>query len=45
MEKVQENVKVEASQKAMKAILGLAVLTILGITYGVVTFITNFQAL
>ena len=45
MEKVQENVKVEASQKAMKAILGVSVITILLITYGVISFITNFQAL
>ena len=45
MEKVQENVKTEASQKAMKAILGLSVVTILLITYGVISFITNFSAL
>lgn len=49
MEKVEENiqvgdknVKAEASQKAMKAILALSVVTILIITYGVINFITTF---
>ena len=37
--------RAEASQKAMKAILGLAAVTIAIITYGVVLFIDNLQAL
>lgn len=52
MENIGEDVKVEAgtvkteaSQKAMKAILALSVVTILLITYGVISFITTFANL
>ena len=52
MEEIIENNEVkqpkkrsEASQKAMKAILGLSVVTILIITYGIMIFADNLQAL
>lgn len=45
MEEFEGNVKTEASQKAMKAVLGLAAVTILFITYGIISFVTSFGAL
>lgn len=47
MEETVENKKVrnEASQKALKAILGLTAITIVGITYGIVMFAMNLNTL